>query len=362
MIEDRTRLRLRSLVASWDLLIVGVLVMAVLLGGWMAYSAHVDPGTEESVTSVEVWGLEGEMGHSATVVRENPVFENGTVLQNRSAYFERLSPVVNGTYTVAYRTGTESTAEIQVEPQLVLENGDENAVYWRNVTSLGAASTTLDPGARATRSVSVNVTTLDRRAANITEAVGTTPGETTMTLAFAVTAETSIETVRSDLAYTATAPISVEGDVYRVGSFEHPDTTVTREETTTAPARAGPLLGIGGPLLLVVALPLLGLVLGGRRTNWFELTPLERRRLAFRSERREFDEWIVRASLPESVREREAADAESLTDLVDFAIDSGVSVVEDVSTENYYAVTGDQVLRYATPPGVSVATSDGDES
>ncbi|MFW6384291.1 MAG: DUF5305 family protein [Halodesulfurarchaeum sp.] len=358
MVDDRTRLRLRSLVDSWDGLLVGVLVVAVLIGAWGTYGAHVDPGTEESVTSVDVWDLDGEFEHAATVTQPNPVFENGTVIENRSAYFERLSPVLNGTYRLEYRAGTDSTASVRVEPRLVLENSDEDGVYWRNVTTLGATTASLAPGEDRSRSVAVNVTALDQRAERITDAVGTTPGETTMALSFAVTAETSLDTDQPELEYTARVPITTDGDVYRVGDLDEPDTTITREVVRTSPARPGPLLGIGSPLLLIVSLSLLALLLGGRRARWFELSSLERRRLSFLTERREFDEWIVRASLPDAVREREAAEAKSLTDLVDFAIDSGVSVIEDADAGEYYAVAAEQVLRYRVPPGVSIPGSD----
>jgi hypothetical protein len=86
-----------------------------------------------------------------------------------------------------------------------------------------------------------------------------------------------------------------------------------------------------------------------RRRDALELTAAERDYHAFRDDRAEFDEWVVRARLPESVLDRERADAETLADLVDYAIDADVGVVEDTRTGAFYAVTPELLVAFDPP-------------
>jgi len=92
----------------------------------------------------------------------------------------------------------------------------------------------------------------------------------------------------------------------------------------------------------------------------FALTPAEREYLSYRDDRSEFAEWITAIRLPESVHKRPEAEASSLRDLVDFAIDNDTGVVEDPGTGAYHAVTDEFVYTYA-PPTLAVEGGDGNE-
>jgi len=70
--------------------------------------------------------------------------------------------------------------------------------------------------------------------------------------------------------------------------------------------------------------------------------------------------WITAIRLPESVHKRPEAEASSLRDLVDFAIDNDTGVVEDPGTGAYHAVTDEFVYTYA-PPTLAVEGGDGNE-
>jgi hypothetical protein len=59
------------------------------------------------------------------------------------------------------------------------------------------------------------------------------------------------------------------------------------------------------------------------------------------------------------VFERPQAEASSLKDLVDFAIDNDTGVVEDPETGVYYAVTGDLLYTYR-PPAPTGGAHDGE--
>lgn len=65
-----------------------------------------------------------------------------------------------------------------------------------------------------------------------------------------------------------------------------------------------------------------------RREVDLALAPTEREYLSYRDDRAEFAEWITAIRLPESVHERPEAEASTLRDLVDFAIDNDTGVVE----------------------------------
>ncbi|MFP4530023.1 MAG: DUF5305 family protein [Halodesulfurarchaeum sp.] len=355
MMDDRTRLRLRSTLDSWIWVVVAVLLLAVVLGMWGTYAAHVDPGTEEEVQTVEVWSIEGTFEHRAQVVEENPVFENGTTLVNRSAYFSQLSPVFEGNYSLTYQSGTETQATVTLQPSLVIEARDENTVYWRNVTTLDSTVTTLEPGESTALDLAVNTTAVDQRETAIVEAVGNPPGETTTSVVVDVVAEAPVEDADSRLAYTARMPVSTEGDVYRIEAPSENGETATTQNVIERTASAGPLLGTGGPVVLLLSLAAVLAVIVGYRRDWYSMTSAERDRLAFLTERNEFEEWIVRARVPDAVDDREPTRAERLTDVVDFAIDSGVSVIEDPDRRRYYAITAEQVLIYDPPVGVPIA-------
>lgn len=113
---------------------------------------------------------------------------------------------------------------------------------------------------------------------------------------------------------------------------------------------------VGGPLLLVGSLvAVIGLVVAGRRKT-FALTEAEREWLEFREDRGDFDEWIVTMRLPDEVEKMPRAEADTLADLVDFAIDTDNAVVEHPDTGTF-AVVHDG-YRYAYPPPSNPATVD----
>jgi len=121
------------------------------------------------------------------------------------------------------------------------------------------------------------------------------------------------------------------GDTYTVGDPgpESESDTVPQEVTQEVERTYGPLRTIGGPLLLVV-----GIVAGAglsyaRYEGSLDVSEAERAYLSYRDDRSEFDEWITRIRLPPEAHDRPVAYADSLRDLVDFAIDNETGVIED---------------------------------
>jgi hypothetical protein len=151
------------------------------------------------------------------------------------------------------------------------------------------------------------------------------------------------------------------GDTYSVSEPGVQSDTTERTERVTVDRSYGTLRSLGGPLLLLVGLVGAGGIGYATREYDLALTPAERAYLSYRDDRSEFDEWVTTFRLPAAVHERPTAEADSLRDLVDFAIDNDTGVVEDPATGAFHAVAGEVVYTYrppAPPAVVEEATAD----
>jgi hypothetical protein len=348
---DRARVRLGEHIA----LAIAVVLVVALVGGWVTYAAHFAPQTDERVVG-EVEG-DGEFDYGATVQRDNSVYPTGTRLEDRRHFVTRIAPELNGTY--AYRYGASNAADVSVETVLLLHLRavDDGAVYWETTDRLAVERT---KGADGTVTVpfSVNVSALAERSARIEDEMGETPGDVEASLV-ARTQTTGTTGGRSLAGFeTKTLPIETTTGTYRVGdqraSVESDPVVVERE---TVRGDAGPVRAYGGPLgLLAGVFGLLALAVGRR---WGRLSPPARvrRRIDERRAREEFDEWITRGRVPGELLEGPFVEVESLSGLVDVAIDGDDRVIEDVERGAFYVVGGETVYLYQ-PDGAWVQLSD----
>jgi len=348
-------LRARAVAGEWFAVLAAAFVVLALAGGYAAGTAYAAPGTETEQRTVEHWAVSGSLAHSATVTRENPVFPAGATLDDRSTYFASATPVLDGTYTVSYSDaaadgGAGEPAEVAATATLVLQSaGEEDTVYWTDRERLAATNATLAAGESATLAFSLNATAVDRRVADIRQSLGDTAGEVSATVEVAVNASGSVAGAGRTVTASQSVPLTLGESTYAVGETEPAREAATTTRTVEVARAYGPARTVGGPLLLAAGLAGLGALGALRRRGALALTVAEREYLAFRDDRAEFDEWVVRARLPASVRDRERADAESLADLVDYAIDADVGVVEDTATGSFYAVTRDVVVAFDPP-------------
>lgn len=350
MREGTSRLRLRAVLASWFAVLVVVLVATGALGGWATYQAHVAPGTVEETHQQVVWGIDGSFDHAAQVTEENPVFDTGTTLTNRSAYFSAASPELDGQFTADYHANGSEPVTISLESNLVHRTVAEDTVYWRTQQDLSSTTTTVEPGESEDLAFSFNASRALEARENVTEALGRTPGEPETFVAVHVSASRETGSGPSSLVYTATLPVTYDGGTYVVEAGTDTSKEVTRTVTRTVPREYGPLMRVGGPLTLLIGLTgLLALGALHYRDEPLELSREERAVLEYRDQRTEFDEWVVRADLPDTVFDRETATVDSFADLVDFAIDSDVAVIEEPTRNQYYAVTPDLLATFEPP-------------
>jgi len=364
---DETRLRLRAILDAQFAVILAVCLIAAAVGGGLVYTTHVDPGTETREQTVSSFTVETEYNHSAEVTESNSVFPAGTVLDGRSTYFTRVAPVLDVDVETTYSAASASDVDVQFDSVLVIRNVGEGGapVYWSERRRLASETVSdVEPGETATVAFAFNSSEADATAAAIEEELGASPGETEMFVLTDVALEGAVNGEPTSYARTIEMGVDHGGDTYTVSDPGLQSDTPERTESVTVERRYGPLRSIGGPLLLLVGLLGSGGLTYVRRERELALTPAERDYLSYSDDRAEFAEWITTFRLPASVHERQEARAESLRDLVDFAIDNDTGVVEDPETGAYHAVDGDFVYTYRppSPPAVgSVGRVDVDD-
>ena len=333
------QLRLRAVLETQFTIILGVLLVLALLGGWMTYTAHAapEPTTEQQVTA---WEVTGNFTHSATVEAENSLYEQGRTLTDRPAYFLRLSPELDGTFSTSYDVRDSGNLTQTVSLSLVMRNvgqggqDDEQTVYWQRTDQLDSVTVeAVDPGERVSVPFSRNMSAAEAERERIRTELGGSPGETRVQIRAAVHSRGTINGERVNETDTFALPVSFDGGSYSVTG---PTPTVESYEATQSVAATrttGPLRNVGGPLLLLVSLGLLGML---TVSDTRRLSEAEQALLAYEDDRETFDEWISTIKLPDEAFDLPQAEADSLGELVDFAIDTDNGVIQDPDEEIYY--------------------------
>jgi hypothetical protein len=347
-------LRLRAVIVSNLETVVVVLVVLTAFGGWVTYTTYVEPGTTTETRTVGSWETTAQFDHRANVTEDNPAFPVGTTLSNRRVYFTNVAPRLNGTFVFSH-SATGNTALTETVTVALVTRGIEGSQTDQNVlwtTSDALAKTTTDvSGPEKTVRVpfSVHVPTIENRTRRIETELGGGAGQTEVLVRATVDLQGTINGQPVSRTETYALPIAPEGTRYRIEDFgERTDTHETTRRVTVE-RTYGPLRRFGGPALLGTAILALGAVLATRATDRLEPDGDELERLAFEDDRAEFDEWISAIRLPDEAFDRPVAEAESLGDLVDLAIDTDSAVVEDPHYDAFYVVHGDFLYRYRPP-------------
>ncbi|WP_423751152.1 DUF5305 domain-containing protein [Salinirarus marinus] len=354
-----SRLRFRAAMSRWFAVVVVLLVVLAGVGGWATYTSVVEPGTHTEERTVSSWSSSRSFTHGAQVVRSNPVFPVGSRLSNRSVYFRTVAPVLDGAYLFSYRATESGSLAVTANTSLVIqgvESPDEGAdtrnvtVHWQTTDRLAERSASnLQPGQRLTVPFSVNATQVRNRTQRIGESLGSGPGRQRVLLRVRLTVEGTVNGQRLSRTRTDALALAFDGDTYRVDDPGRLTAESTRTRLVGVANEYGPLWTSGGPALFGLSLVALGGLVAARRRGRFDLSAAEREYLDYLDDREEFDEWITTIRLPASVASRERAEAVSLADLVDFAIDTDNAVVERPDGEAFYVVHDDLLYTY-TPP------------
>ncbi|PSP70432.1 hypothetical protein BRC79_02210 [Halobacteriales archaeon QH_8_67_27] len=339
--EDRA-IRVRAALDRWFGLILVACLLTAGAGAVLAHGGYVDPGSHQEQRVVDEWGVNGSFSHGSTVrdpTNETP-FEDGSTVRDRQVYFQRVMPVLSGEFR--FRTpGADAPVNFTIERQLVVEStettrGDEEpTVYWRDTRPLGTNRTTKQPGATETVPFAVNVTRTVEEAGNVSERLDS-PGQIRTRVLVTVVATRQVDGAETRR-LTYRLPITAESGVYRVDSAPSTE-RFTETETVTVLNDPSALQRFGGPLALLCGLAgVVGLAVA-RSRDAIGTSEAEREWLAYRNDRADFDEWITTIRLPGEARQLPVAEAETLADLVDFAIDTDSGVVEEPGGGAYHVV------------------------
>ncbi|MBX0297242.1 DUF5305 domain-containing protein [Haloarcula nitratireducens] len=357
-------LRMRAVLDKQFIVAVIVLALLVSLGGWVTYTTHVDPGTTTEERPVSSWQTNGWFNHSATVTETNSVYPVGTTLTNRSVYFTQLSPGLNGTYTFTYGASNSGelngTVSLQLVFQGVEENGGETTVIWQTTRQLQTVSRdSLEPGETVQVPFSVNMTETSNRTAIIDEQLGNPPGQSEVVLKASVDMQGTVNGQSVTQVKEHTLPVTVAGGTYRVAQPSQMTDRREATQTVTVDNTYGPLRTLGAPVLLLVALCAFGGLVTARFQERIALSTRERERLTYADDRDDFEEWISTIKLPDEAFDLPEAEATSLSALVDFAIDTDNSVIEDPDDDAYYVIHDSYRYTYRPPTGGNSALDTG---
>ena len=344
----------RTVVDNYELLLICLVAIAAV-GGYLTYTGHVAPGTETTTRQVSSWQSSGSFTHSATVRNGTAAFQEGEVLEERPVYLRQVAPVLDGAFTYTYSATNESdltaAADVVVQYRSVESTQNGDIVYWvveRSLTQNTGQSLTADE--RLTVPFSVNVS----RAAETVRRIDSEHGRTSGRLEVAIVSRVALSGTRNghqvDTTRTYRLPIIPSQSSYRV---ENP-APVTHSDDRTTEARVektyGPLWTLGGPVLLVGGLAGAVALVYGRATDKLTLTDAERRWLAYRTTREEFDEWITVGRADPVDDDVWTTTVDSLVGLVDIAIDTDERIIEAENGSECIVYTGDRLFRYSPPP------------
>jgi len=364
---ERTRFFLSD---NAEYLLVGFVVL-VAIGGVLAYEPYVDPGTEIEEFEESSWSSTAAYTHQATVTEQTAVLDQGQVLRNRAAYFESISPVLNGTFSYSYAASDAGELTVDADIVLILRSANEDGrEYWREESLLTSSTEeSVQPGEDVTVPFSVNVTEANQRIDLIEGQLGGTPGtaEVVVESRLLLSGERNGEQVETRSQHQIV--VVSQDNIYSVEG-DQPDTDSGQQfGRETVEASYGTLRTVGAPLLFVLSILGIGGVTVGRRRGWFSVSDRQREWMAYQSTRSEFDDWITDGTVPSELAGRTTVEVETLEGLVDIAIDSNRRVIADSSRGIYVVILEETIYEYELPeqltnhdgplaPGASTTVSE----
>lgn len=351
--------RARAVVAENFALVVAVVVVLGLFGGYVTADTYLDAGTETDIERVTAWESTGGFSYSATVTNGTGPYDEGTVLHNRSVYFTQLTPRLNGSFTYRYTAIEGGSLTANTSLALVFRSvsdveGNET-VYWRTERALATSTTTLESEQRQRLSFSTNVTAAKERAEAIERRLGETPGTIRAHLLSRVQLSGTRNGQPVERTRSYRLPIQFEQGVYQLRDDGPVSASGNRTHRTAVPISYGPFKEVGGPLLLMASVcGLIGLA-GARITGRLSVPESDRAKVTYRKHREEFDSWITAGRVPDAVLDGPKVEVDTLEGLVDAAIDMNRRVIEDLNRNQFVLVTDSATYLY-TPPGTDNPT------
>lgn len=313
---------------------VPIAVVLAILGAFAlagAWSAYASPETREVVDPVDEQRFSTAMGTSAVVTGETPLYEQGTTLEDRPAYFYNATPDL----TVHVRTTVPADREVSVGQRLVVRHVAERAgdPFWERQRVLATSEETVADG-EATFNATVDVREVRSTVAEARSEIG---GVGTFRTELRLSVDYRSPSADGELSPTSTLVLTDRAYWVEDERADNRSHTETETREVTDPPALGRTIVFGG---FGVGLLLLAVGVAALQRREFDLETIE-----MEITRSRYEEWISRGEIPTKA-EKEYITIDTLEDLVDIGIDSNKRVIYDTAYETYGVVDGDVVYYY----------------
>jgi len=334
-------LRYRQLIDEHYAVILAVLLVVGSVGLWMGYTAFLAPSTVSEEQTMSSWSKTSDFTHGAKVTKQNPVYDVGTRLRDRQAYFPLIAPFLSGEHEFGYAASENASMDAETTLQLRIRSTDGENTYWESTQRLGANNASdLRAGETLRTSYRFNMNRSRATIERIDDTFGETIGdpEVVVQATTRVTGEVNGRTV--DRSFTSSVVLKPEGDAFVVDDPGRVRDSFSQTQTVQSDREYSLLWKVSVPVLLVVGFGGAGAFAWLRRLEWFSLDWSERNRLT----RGRYEEWISHADLPEQLEypASKTVAVRSLMDLVDVAADSNNRVLYDPSQDRYVVLDDEQ--------------------
>ena len=342
-------IRAKQLVSGWLIAIVIVLVLISGAAAAGAYHAHTNPPIERDEVVVAAWSEETTLGHQARVTEPNLVFEQNQTLLNRPVYFSRVSPTLEGRHDYRYAASDEGNLTVETDVIVRLRSVDsEGNVYWQRSDTIDHSRVEgLAPGETATTTTALNVSDVVEELERTEASLGATLGTTEIRVIFDTSASGTVNGENVRTRHVDSILVEPSSGSFSVQTDEGVRERYERTETIESEGTHGPLRMYGPFGVLLASMAGMVSLVGLNRTG--RLTPTEDDLNAIEpSERDETEDWISAVTVPDKALETVAIPVDSLTDLVDIAIDTNERVLEDDDRKGFYVL--DDTVHYVYLP------------
>jgi hypothetical protein len=331
----KTKLRARALLDRWFAVIAVALLILSAGAAYASYRSYTTESTEIETREVASWKSTGSFDHRATVLYGSEPYKTGTVLRNRSFYYRRVTPVLDGAFK--YRSWASNGSDLRINSSTKLrvhsisKDIDGNVTeYWHTERHL---TTKRERGIESNETVrvpfSANISRAAINARHYNRKLDTPPAKTKAILIATVHVRGDRNGQRVNQTRTYEMPITIKEGIYEVedpGTVTKSDVKTRRVVSTVEP---GSFDRVVLPMIALLGLAGLAALAVARRKGVIEVTDREQEMLTYQNERSEYDEWITTAKLPERTLAEPLVEVNSLKGLVDVAIDTNGRVIED---------------------------------
>jgi hypothetical protein len=323
-------------------------VLAMLLGGlWASEAAGRVERSVEQFGARDAWSERGAFSYQVPVVRDSPMFANGTVLgEGEPGYFASVSPFVNLAFDWGVSQPAQAVQAMASMELAVRSDAPSGRPYWTLHFPLANASGSLAPGQALHVAGVLDIPQAQQRVQDAMAALGTHDDK----LAWTIVSEVQFTAAGVANASTFELPIDLQGALYHLPPADA--LAMPRDHGRPVEVVHEQKLGLAG--LWGAPLPLgllgggaVGLVLAARARRAdarYEALPDG----AYVRELEAHRDWVtpVRGPLLPPAGAR-VIEVEALGDLVDVAAEARTRVLLDEARREFVVLSPSAFFRYA---------------